>query len=99
MRTQSEQIPGAPWPVVSECYGEVSHRKDEQKSCPQCDGSHEHEWIAWHDRPDSFFGPYGVPVRCRVCGGRKCDHANCLNRRHHRDPHVGYDGSVEKVGA
>lgn len=86
----------APWPVVGECYGDVSHPG---KVCPQCDGSHEHRWLAWPEAPQSIKAGYGVPVRCTVCGGRKCDDALCMNRRHHSDPHTGYDGSIRKVGA
>lgn len=29
----------------------------------------------------------GIPVRCKVCGGRKCDVDSCLLRRHHRGEH------------
>lgn len=83
----------APWPVVGECH---LHR--DGSTCPQCDGSHEHEWVAWPQAPSWIASGGGVPVRCRVCGARKCDNANCTSRRHHRDPHIGYDGSILKVG-
>lgn len=80
----------APWPLVMEC-----HVGDD--NCPQCDGSHEHEWVEWKQAPkvagtrqtvviDKMSGP-GVPVRCRVCGGRKCDLPACLLRRHHGGSH------------
>lgn len=81
---------GALWPDVPECYG--LHRPGE--SCRQCDGAHEHRWV--EGAPDVM----GVPVRCLVCGGRKCDVGECWERRHHRGPHVSViDGSVRKVGA
>jgi hypothetical protein len=77
-----------PWPDVGECYG---HRNPDD-GCQQCDGSHEHRWVE---------GPanYGVPVRCSICGGRKCDVDDCWERRHHQGPHISVvDGSVREVG-
>lgn len=84
----------APWPIVGECFS--SHRPDH--SCPQCDGSHDHQWVAWHDAPQvsrgtsvtgGHSGP-GLPVRCTVCGGRKCDMSACMLRRHHGGDHELY---------
>lgn len=83
----------APWPVVGECY---LHR--DGGDCPQCDGSHQHVWASWPGCPDWIATGPGVPVRCRTCGTRKCDDSNCIQRRHHREPHLGYDGTVRKVG-
>ena len=93
----------APWPVVGECHG---HR--DGSTCLQCDGSHDHEWAAWRGAPrvegllgtsvvGGHSGP-GIPVRCRICGGRKCDVPVCVSRRHHLDPHTTIDGEFYKVG-
>ena len=76
----------APWPIVWECH----QRFKDGHRCPQSDGSHDHIWAAW-ENPDpavlTVVGP-GVPVRCRVCGGRKCDMPRCRLRRHHvGEPH------------
>lgn len=70
----------APWPVVGECFS----KQKPSHACPQCDGSHVHVWVAWHHAPDAA---YGVPVRCRICGGRKCDRPACSLRRHHAEEH------------
>lgn len=77
-----------PWPVVGECHSD--HRPDH--SCRQCDGSHDHEWIAWRDPVGPVLGLTGpgLPVRCKTCGARKCDRSDCLLRRHHRGPHELY---------
>lgn len=72
----------AGWPDVPECQGHNGHA-----SCNQCDGSHEHQWKA-----------SGRAVRCRICGGRKCDRPACISRRHHRDHHILLTGSTEPVG-
>lgn len=82
----------APWPLVHECYGHP-----DGGHCAQCDGGHRHNWRAWHDAPetrpgsgvtvvDGHSGP-GLPVRCTVCGARKCDDGDCSLRRHHREGH------------
>lgn len=84
-----------PWPVVRECYWPAPSLVKENHSCAQCDGSHDHDWVAWHGAEHPFpgwsvtgkQGGPGIPVRCKVCGGRKCDHDDCLLRRHHRGPH------------
>lgn len=90
-----------PWPNVPECYG---HRGGD--SCRQCDGSHKHLWRAWHQVPEvapgialvgQSSGP-GLPVRCADCGARKCDDPRCFERRHHRGPHLNFDGSLREVG-
>lgn len=86
----------APWPVVSECR--LARRLvDEDHECAQCDDSHPHRWIAWHEAPQrdgkSLVGNVlarGIAVRCTVCGGRKCDLPACLLRRHHIGPHELY---------
>jgi len=39
-----------------------------------------------------------VVVRCVVCGGRRCDVAGCLERRHHRGPHLLVSGELRQVG-
>jgi hypothetical protein len=91
----------APWPIVGECYGHPAGG-----SCTQCDGSHPHRWKAWTGAPrvgagtvvvGGTSGP-GLPVRCVECGTRKCDAPVCAERRHHRGPHLGLDGSVREVG-
>jgi hypothetical protein len=69
-----------PWPLVGECHS----KHLEGHLCSQCDGSHEHQWVAWPDAPNAR---YGLPVRCRICGGRKCDVAACRLRRHHLEDH------------
>lgn len=80
----------APWPEVGECYG---HR-DPTEICSQCDGSHDHHWAV------GAATAMGVPARCVVCGARKCDVAECWERRHHRSPHLSIvDGSTRAVGA
>lgn len=73
----------APWPVVDECHSSLRPNH----ACPQCDGSHVHVWVAWRDAPAQVTGGAGVPVRCRTCGGRKCDQPACRLRRHHREEH------------
>ena len=85
----------APWPIVGECHWPAPSLVRQGHTCPQCDGSHEHEWVAWHDAPSNGAGGSvtgkssgpGIPVRCRACGGRKCDVDNCRLRRHHREEH------------
>jgi hypothetical protein len=79
-----------PWPVVDEC-----HSTRPEHRCAQCDGAHEHQWVAWHDAPHPSPGTSvvgrssgpGIPVRCKTCGGRKCDVSDCMLRRHHGGPH------------
>lgn len=73
----------APWPIVGECFSK--HRAGH--SCPQCDGSHEHVWVTWRWAPRAIKSGPGFPVRCRICGGRKCDQPACQLRRHHREEH------------
>jgi len=81
---------GRDLPDVQECYG---HR-EEPWACPQCDGSHKHEWVrclvVHGDYPD-------IAQRCRICGGRACDMA-CIERRHHRGPHIAPNGAMRQVG-
>lgn len=80
----------APWPIVWECHSNTKYHPGH--SCPQSDGSHVHDWIAWHN-PDPVIlhvsGP-GLPVRCKVCGGRKCDMPTCRLRRHHGEDHESF---------
>lgn len=80
---------GKPWPDVQECYG--GHRTKSGialygnvEDCPQCDGRLNHQWVEWKEAP----ADYGVPVRCRICGARKCDLPDCQLRRHHAGPHL-----------
>ena len=80
---------GQPWPEVPEC-----HRTYEPGHvCPQHDPTHEHTWQA--GKP---FRPGGmIPVRCIVCGARKCDRTRCIRIRHHHQDHsdwLGYNGAV-----
>jgi len=83
---------GAPWPIVGECFS--SRLPDHE--CPQCDETHDHQWKAWHDAPKAPGGTWsdvgdvtgpGIPVRCKVCGGRKCDRPACMRIRHHDSDH------------
>lgn len=85
--------PGAPWPLVWECHSNSVLHPDH--TCGQTDGSHDHLWVAWKTVPtvapgialvNRQSGP-GIPVRCKVCGGRKCDVDTCLLRRHHGGDH------------
>ena len=93
--TAETHTPDAPWPIVGECYWPAQGLVDQNHTCGQCDGSHAHVWVAWHDAPGNRAGGSvvggssgpGLPVRCRVCGGRKCDTAACRLRRHHHDDH------------
>ena len=82
----------APWPLVNECHS----RHIADHVCPQCDGGHDHRWVAWHDAPEvapgitnagPLYAAPGIPVRCTVCGGRKCDLPECRHPRHHYGPH------------
>lgn len=85
-----------PWPDVDECRGSSRQQMLQGHSCAQCDGSHEHQWATWRAIPEGHplsYGP-GLPVRCKVCGGRKCDRDHCWERRHHSGPHVDIDGKV-----
>lgn len=70
-----------PWPDVMECHWPARTLVEQGHTCPQCDGSHDHEWVAGPPVPS------GTPVRCKHCGGRKCDLSSCLLRRHHRGDH------------
>lgn len=72
----------APWPIVPECH-------TGRTPCPQCDGSHDHVWVAWHNPDPTVLGYAGlaIPVRCTTCGARKCDTPACRLRRHHGEPH------------
>lgn len=80
-------LSGAPWPLVGECHGHRGAAADwRAQTCPQCDGSHRHTWVAWKDYPLGRASGM-VPVRCRECGARKCDDPRCVLRRHHRQPH------------
>lgn len=98
----------APWPLVDECYGHqrAVRRGETDPTCPQCDGSHRHRWLAWHEAPQVAPGiscvakmsGSGLPVRCAVCGGRKCDDPVCAERRHHDGPHLGFNDTVRQVG-
>lgn len=84
-----------PWPEVPECHGRAPSLVAAGHTCPQCDGSHAHVWATWQapaGHPLSY-GP-GLPSRCKVCGGRKCDWDECWERRHHGGPHVDIDGAV-----
>jgi hypothetical protein len=81
----SRPVLDAPWPVVWECHWPAPSLVKQGHSCAQCDGSHAHVWVAWPDSPDAV--GTGIPVRCRTCGGRKCDVSTCLLRRHHGGDH------------
>lgn len=79
----------APWPIVDECHGHllslnasVAEMLNPPK-CPQCRGGHVHDWRAWPKAPGWVTAGAGVPIRCRICGTRKCDRIGCQQRRHH----------------
>lgn len=83
---------GQPWPEVPECHRDY----EPGHTCPQHDPTHEHTWAAGK----SEHGP-GIPVRCVVCGARKCDRKRCIRIRHHREDHsdwLGYNGTVGANG-
>jgi hypothetical protein len=86
--------PTPPWPIVSECFNTASHQ--DGSTCPQCDGSHDHVWVAWKAAPCPPY--FGTPVRCRACGARKCDRTQCTGRRHHVDAHTLFSGAIEPIG-
>lgn len=79
-----------PWPEVNECYG----HKNPWEACAQCNGDHDHVW-----RRGLARWSRSIPVRCRLCGARKCDMPACTERRHHRGPHLLLTGEVVRVGA
>lgn len=87
-------------PDVGECYGHQRERAQGNllASCPQCDGSHDHVWVVCV-KPERSYQGGAVPIRCRICGGRKCDNEGCTQRRHHSEPHLYADGTIRKVGA
>jgi ribosomal protein L32 len=68
----------APWPIVGEChsYWRTHH------VCQQCHPTHQHRFVAWKSAPSWVAVGPGVPVRCRECGARKCDNADCDLVRH-----------------
>lgn len=85
---------GQPWPEVAECFRTEQDCRNAR--CEQHAPFHEHTWAA--GKP---FRPGGmIPVRCVVCGGRKCDRPRCVRIRHHREDHsdwLGYNGKVANV--
>lgn len=98
-----ENLPvvGVDLPDVPECYGHVRRvngipEPDPFTSCPQCDGRHHHEWVdclvvyGHGERSD-------LAHRCDICGGRRCD-VDCMERRHHRGPHMSPTGELRPVG-
>lgn len=82
---------GQPWPDVGECH--LTKQECRESSCMQHDPTHEHTWQA--GKPWRLGGM--IPVRCVVCGGRKCDQPRCVRIRHHDEDHsdwLGYNGTV-----
>lgn len=80
----------APWPIAAECRYPAPRLIAEGHQCPQCDGSHVHIWLVWRTPDPEVLGVSttgALPVRCKVCGGRKCDVRNCSLRRAHGEPH------------
>lgn len=77
----------APWPIVGECFSQFK----EGHSCEQCEPTHVHVWKAWPKAPIGLIhiSSPGIPVRCTICGARKCDFDNCDSRRH---DHVHVEG-------
>lgn len=80
-----------PWPDVNECHGHL----DRWASCKQCNGQHDHVWVALVIHGGVMAA---VAVRCEVCGGRKCDVVDCIERRHHQGPHMNPQGAMRAVG-
>lgn len=85
---------GHPVPTIRDLSLLVSDDYD-RFACAQCDGSHRHDWVSCA----TLAPERGVPIRCHICGARKCDVDECLERRHHRSPHLGRDGVIGMVGA
>ena len=91
-RYRGENLVGRDVPDVGECHRQYV----EGHSCPQDDGSHQHEWVrcvVTNKRGERT----GEAYRCRICGGRKCD-MDCNERRHHLGPHHQDDGTLRMVG-
>lgn len=86
-------VVGRDLPDVGECFGHHSRRG--AQSCPQCNGGHRHEWV---DCLVVHGGHPAVARRCRICGGRACDVA-CIERRHHKGPHIAPNGIMRQVGS
>lgn len=84
-------VVGIDVPDVRECFGHKG------ASCEQCNGSHAHVWVQCA-RVGKYPGDRRYPVRCRVCGARKCDVPDCIERRHHRSPHMSATGILYPVG-
>lgn len=80
-----------PWPILWE-------------QDPKIDNGHGHIWELCLLKPD---GRHRVRleevVRCMVCYAPRCGHSTdedpCIERRHHRGPHLYSSGRVERVGA
>lgn len=92
-------IVGENVPDVRECFGHPVKRHPSQadltrSQCDQCNGSHDHDWVSCA----TIFAGGGIPVRCHVCGARKCDTLGCIERRHHRGPHLAHDRVLGPVG-
>lgn len=89
-------------PDVRECYGHPKpklhpSRADLAKSqCEQCNGSHDHDWVTCAVMFAT--GDRRRPVRCHVCGAHKCDVPDCIERRHHRSPHLSRERVLGMVG-
>jgi hypothetical protein len=90
-------IVGRDIPDVMECHGHRGGPLLEPRTCPQCDGSHDHAWVQCIvlDKAGTLIGE---ATRCRICGGRKCDDHLCRERRHHRGPHIDWNGRLRRVG-
>ncbi len=88
----------APWPIVNECRGHLVSLNatfeeifSGRYKCPQCAGKHEHDWRSWPKAPVWVTAGSGVPVRCRICGARKCDLDGCQERRHNGHRHAEFE--------
>jgi hypothetical protein len=91
---------GVHLPDVAHCRGHAPLGADPvtvaNSTCGQCDGTHDHVWAACttvgHLRSHTR-----EPVRCVVCGGRKCTTPACTSRLGHADMHVLARGAVREI--
>ena len=82
---------GMDLPDVVHCAGHVLPASATvtvgNSTCGQCDGTHDHVWTAC--RTTGHLRSHArEPVRCVVCGGRRCSTDGCTSRLGHADMHV-----------
>ena len=88
---------GVDLPDVVHCDG---HRRPlaslvtvANSTCAQCDGTHDHLWVTCTSLA-RLRSVTREPIRCVVCGGRKCSAGGCISRLGHADMHVMARGRV-----